>query len=200
MLPARRNPFAMERIAREIPFDPAWCETSWEKILKQLERQNWRGQVVGPHGSGKTTFLDELGPLLEARGFEVVRGFLNEDNRRLSHDTWEPSASQTKKPRILLLDGAEQLNAFAWRSFLRRARKAFEGGIVVTTHQQRSGPIPLLLETRTSPQMLSAFIERLAPDFAQQLTPPEIEEIHHATRGNLREALWRCYDRAGAAP
>jgi len=52
-----------------------------------------------------------------------------------------------------------------------------------------------LLDALATPAMLAAFIRRLAHDFP--ITPDEVHRLHADTRGNLREALWRCYDRAG---
>ena len=58
--------------------------------------------------------------------------------------------------------------------------------------------LPLLIETRSTPEMLESFIRTLAPDYAIEIA--EITALFSETRGNLREALWRCYDRVSEAP
>ncbi len=199
MRPARCNPFAMERLGRELPFDPRWCVTDWASIMSRLERHDWWGLVAGPHGSGKTTFLDAIAPRLEARQFRVHRLILNDENPGLAPADWDRlEARPADDPRrdFWLLDGAERLGPLAWRRF-RRASGAL-GGLIITAHQVRGARLPLLLETRTSPEMLGDFIHRLSPGW--EIAPSEIEALHRETGGNLREALWRCYDRLAELP
>ena len=193
MLPARSNPFAMDRLARDLPFDPKWCGTTWATLLSRLEDHDWRGLVAGIHGSGKSTFLDALTPRLEARGFHTHRLILNDEKTALDAADWErlatPAASTHRE--FWLLDGAERLGPLAWRKF-RNASGAL-GGLIITAHRSTSPRLPLLLETRSTPEMLAAFVLSLAPEWHP--TPSEIAQLHRQTQGNLREALWHCYDR-----
>jgi len=194
MLPARHNPFSTERVARALPFDPCWCGTSWEEILARLAAGNWRGLVAGPHGSGKTVFLDALGLRLEKMGFTVRSVLLNDNRPELTADEWrslEHDDEEVGKAggAVWLVDGAEWLRRSAWRR-LRNANRA-RGGLVATRHRVVGG-LPLLLETRATPAMLAAFLARLAPEL--KLSREAVAELHRDSGGNLREALWRCYD------
>jgi hypothetical protein len=187
---ARLNPFATDRIAREIPYDPAWHGTTWEQILETLAAHRHRVHIAGPHGSGKTTLLDALAPRLADAGHPIVRWLLTDEKPAASDANWalldSPSAP------LLIIDGAERLRFRDWRRLARLDSGL--SGLVVTTHRPIRR-LPLLLRTRSTSEMLAAFIQTLAPDFS--LSAAEVEHLHADTRGNLREALWRCYDRAG---
>jgi hypothetical protein len=63
------NPFSVDHVLR-VRFRPQGC--SWDDLMSRLARLNYRAAVVGPRGSGKTTLLEDLGPLLEARGFRCI--------------------------------------------------------------------------------------------------------------------------------
>src|SRR5205809_770947 len=41
-------------------------------IVERLKANNWRGQIMGEHGSGKSTLVATLVPVLKAAGREVV--------------------------------------------------------------------------------------------------------------------------------
>jgi len=188
--PARLNPFATDRIAREIPYDPAWHGTTWERLLDTLAAHRHRAHIAGPHGSGKTTLLDALAPRLAACGHPVLRWLLNDEKLAPDPAGWDQLQGQPAP--LLIIDGAERLGFRDWRRLSRHDTAL--GGLVVTTHRPIRR-LPLLLETCATPTMLAAFIRRLDPDFP--ITPDEVHRLHADTRGNLREALWRCYDRVG---
>ena len=88
-----------------------------------------------------------------------------------------------------MLDGAERLTGREWRCFLREAREAT--GCVVTAH--RSGLLPTLLETRTTPGILEAAVfaasGRRCEDFGVKA-----EELWKRHGGNVRTALRELYD------
>ncbi len=193
MLPARRNPFAMTRIADALPFDPAWCGTDWESLLDRLDAQGGRGWVVGPHGSGKTAFLDALESRLLQNGLSVRRLLLNDEKPRPTARDLTPPARPDSC--VWLIDGAERLTWWGWRRVLRSTRGA--GGLVASVHRTPRWPrLPILLRTRASPEMLANFVRVLAPGLNLEVS--EVEALFHESGGNLRVALWRCYDRCAS--
>jgi hypothetical protein len=178
-LKARDNPFATHRVESLLAFDPAWLDTTWEAILNDLRKHDYRAAIVGPHGTGKTTFLDALCPKLLQLGFEIRRYFFN-DQRSPARISPAPPDS------ITIVDGAERL------SFLERRRLLKTCPRLLLTQHRRS-TLPHLIETKSTPAMLQSFAQKLAPELA--IAPDLLYQKHH---GNLREALRECYDLAHA--
>ena len=184
---ARDNPFRTDRVL-EVRY--RLLQVSWGDLLAKLEALRHRAAIVGPQGSGKTTLLEDLAPRLRDRGYTV---------RELRLDTATPSFSSGFLDRfvpsltssdVLLFDGAEQLGAFAWRSFERRTRDA--AGLVLTLH--RPGRLPTLVETSTSPELLASLVEQILGDEADEVRAI-LPELHARVGGNLRDALRELYDR-----
>jgi hypothetical protein len=69
---ARRNPSRMQRIEDELVFDPAWLGDSWEAFVARLQAQAWRGQIIGPHGSGNSACLRRLEHHLRDHGMSLA--------------------------------------------------------------------------------------------------------------------------------
>lgn len=185
---ARDNPFASERVDELLPFDPEWLGLTWSSLVQRLKELDYCGAVVGPHGSGKTTLLCGLKERLEAQGLQVECFFLNEERKKFSQSYWQRLADAEGK--VVFLDGAEQLSWFQWRKFVAKASHC--RGLVITQH--RSGRLPLWVETETSLQMLQDFVRRLYPDYEER--QGNLADLYYQTNGNVREALWNCYDRA----
>lgn len=195
---ARENPFEADRIERLLTFDPSWLGLSWEEILDRAENLGFRGSIIGPHGSGKTTFCDAIAPRLEAAGYQVARWFLND--RKTEPDADELAVFESvERPEstILMIDGREFLKAAPWRKLYRKTAEF--GGLFATAHAENGLPkprLPVFLRTEAKPEMLVAFATRLAPDFPWDET--ELRSIFKKYRGNLRESLWACYDRVAS--
>jgi energy-coupling factor transporter ATP-binding protein EcfA2 len=165
---ARENPFHTERLDA-LAF--RFLEGDWEQLWRRLETLK-RATLVGPCGSGKTTLLHELARRLPARG---LRPHLIVAPER------PPALGATD---VLLIDGGERLSRRAWPS------AAF---VVVTQH--RPGPLPTLLDTRTTPALLAELVEHLLPGHALQ---SEVGTLFARSGGDLRQALLALYDRFAA--
>lgn len=172
---ARENPFATHRVEALLSFDPSWIDSTWEAILTDLKNLNYRAAIIGPHGSGKTTFIESLIPRLQSLGHVTRTYFFNEETHPGLKFSPDPDA-------ITIIDGAEQLTFGEWRLVKKSAAR-----LIVTQH--RSGRFPALLRTKSTPAMLHAFAKKLAPGLA--IDAPLLYRKH---KGNLREALLECYD------
>lgn len=180
---ARDNPFASDRVERlrfRLPDG-----LTWDELLQRLAALRFRAALVGPHGRGKTTLLEELAPRLTARGFRVRTVTLRQDERRVD---WKRLRSLGPDD-ILFLDGAELLGRLGWLRVRLSCRRA--GGLIVTSHLP--GLLPTLLECKTTPELLAGLVRELT---GEQLETGELFAQHG---GNVRMAFWEMYDRAGAA-
>lgn len=186
MLKARHNPFSNDRIEAQIEFDPAWCGTSWEEILQRWETLNDRAAIVGPHGSGKTFFLRAFEKRLDK---PVARFFLNDEKPAMNSADWLRLRRSVDRGAVIFLDGAERLGGRRWRQFIHTV--GGHGRALLTQH--RKARWPALVETRSSPKLLAHLIDQLS---GKHVDTVDIEALFNRHRGNLREALWDCYDLA----
>ena len=185
---ARDNPFASDRVLEvRYRLPDGW---TWEGLLDRLAGLGWRAAIVGPHGRGKTTLLEDLAPRLEARGFRVRTLTLWDEHPRLNHEDRERLRDLGLRD-FVLLDGAEQLGRLPWLFLKLRCRRA--GGLLITSH--RPGLLPTLLECRTSPELLAGIVRELT---GEELSGAEDLFTRHG--GNLRSALRELYDCAIRVP
>jgi hypothetical protein len=183
---ARDNPFAVQRL-HEIPY--RFTGITWEDLLERLAALRFRAALVGPHGRGKTTLLEELASRLGERDRRTRTVILHEGDRRLSPIQRETLFRDLTPQEVLLVDGAEQLGPLAWLEVRMRSRAA--GGLVITSH--RPGLLPTLHECRTSPELLAGIVEDLVgQEEADRL--PRSEDLLARHGGNVRDALRELYD------
>ncbi|HYU32193.1 MAG TPA: hypothetical protein VEW48_08515 [Thermoanaerobaculia bacterium] len=179
---AADNPFTVQKVQR-IRYRPAGV--TWEALLARLASQRYRAAIVGPHGRGKTTLLEDLAPRLEALGFRIRSVMLHTGGRRLSREQREVLLGDLTPADILCVDGAEQLGRGAWLALRFRSREA--GGLVITSH--RPGLLPTLLDCETTPELLEGIVRELA---GREVEGIETLFLRHG--GNVRAALREMYD------
>ena len=155
----RENPFRSDRLdaIRYRPMDG---------IVERFERAGWRGSIVGPEGSGKTTLVEELIRQLDARGVSGVYVRVQRDGRL-------PRLKGLGRGDVLFVDGADLLSKLQWFRTCWVARNA--SGLVITAH--RSGLLPTAVETRGSARVLDQLKGELLPPFIRDLTPPALGDL-----------------------
>ena len=162
----------------------------WETIDARLEKLCFRAAIVGPHGSGKTTFLLELANRWRQRGREVVVLFTNTQTGRRVPDSWRESLANCDDDTLVIADGYD---VFSWpqRRRLRRVLRP-RGGLLVTAH--RRAALPTLLQTRTSPQLLAELVNDLYRNHpAVRPSDATLARLYTSCNGNIREVLRRLY-------
>jgi len=181
---AADNPFAVRKV---LAIRYRLAGETWEALLERLASLRYRAAIVGPHGRGKTTLLEDLAPRLEALGFRIRSVMLHTGNRFLTRDQREVLLHDMGSRDLLCIDGAEQLSRSAWASLLARSRVA--GGLLVTSH--RPGLLPTLIDCETTPELLAGIMRDLAGPEADGIPMRSLFARHE---GNIREALREMYD------
>jgi hypothetical protein len=189
---ARDNPFAVQRV---LAIRSRLAGVTWEDLVDRLATLDFRAALVGLHGHGKTTLLEDLAPRLEERGFRLRSVTLRAGERRLTAAQEETLFADLSGRDLLLVDGAEQLGRLAWLRLRRKSHAA--GGLVVTSH--RPGLLPTFHECRTTPELLAGIVRDLLGPEAEGVSP-DPEDLWQRHRGNLRDALRELYDVWAARP
>lgn len=186
-----------ELAPHENPFRVACVEalrfrgTSVDELVARFESLGRRGALIGPHGTGKSTLMRELGARFEDAGRGVETLSLGEARppTRARLAAW---CARAEPGVVLLLDGAEQLGRLARARVRRATRRA--GGLLVTSH--RPIGLPVLHEHRTGPELLRSLVDELVEDPALRAAlEPALADAFDRARGNLRVALRELYDR-----
>ena len=183
------NPFSTSRVHRIRYRSSEWDLTD---LIVRLTHHHFRAAIVGPHGSGKTTLMEDLEPGLRGEGFTLHHLRLDESHRRFQPGVMRDLAERVGKSDCLVLDGAEQMHVWEWWWFRRTFRHA--GGLLITSH--RHGLLPTLVTCETSPRLLAGIISDLVSTTPSKVLPAACN-LHRRHAGNIREALRELYDRKG---
>lgn len=175
------NPFRSSRLeSLKYTFERG----SHEQLLEQCELLKYRGAIVGPHGTGKTTLLRELQDHLRSKHFETELVSLHDWCRT---PQWPNLSAAARRKAIILLDGAELLSCFAWFRFRFISRHA--AGVIITSHTP--GLLPTLYTTTTSFELF----EQLTRELLGGLYPAEgLRLLYRKYQGNLRQCFFELYD------
>jgi hypothetical protein len=198
---AESNPFATRFIrpgAIEYLFPPGQSAAA---LVEKLAHQGWCGEIVGPHGSGKSSLVTALIPELNRAGRKLVRRVIRQDA-----DGEQASGVEVVPPKyaavmagskkwddetLLVLDGVEQLSWW-WRRRTRTECRRRGAGLLVTTHQPLD--LPLLCRTQPSESLAQAVVASLLDARQSPVTRTDVAAAFKASGGNIREMLFALYD------
>ena len=157
--------------------------------MHRLQENHFRGALVGPKGTGKTTLLLELQGKLEEMGFKTCRLFLNRDKRKLSKNEVRELKQAVNQGAIILLDGFEQMNLLNHAKFVQRVKHA--KGLIVTVHKPIK--LPTILRTATSFKTFKQMVSELQND-SRQFEADQLKALYDTHQGNIRLAFRSLYD------
>ncbi|MGE0269426.1 MAG: hypothetical protein AB7S78_13330 [Candidatus Omnitrophota bacterium] len=185
MMKARHNPFSAQRMDT---LAYRFLSGGWEEFFLQLEQHNYRAAIVGPHGSGKTTLLEHLGTRLQTQGYRLVKIFVNTDTPFLKAEHWKGLWNTSGSRSMILVDGADLLPA--WQRGLLKLVSRRAKGLVTAGHSPLG--LPVLLRSRTSPELLEELLDELAGPLDDHLLQKARSLfLHH--NGNIRDILRDLY-------
>ncbi len=189
---------------------------SARQLLQLLRQNSWRGEIVGPHGSGKSALLATLIPLVEQAGRKTLLVELHDSQRRLPIDlrsALEPGRAEKGTrfnlceapsrplgqikpgpffgPTLVVVDGYEQLGRFSRfriRWFCRRRGL----GLLVTAHAPVG--LPLLYRTGMDLQQAERIVAWLLGESKPLVTPTQLADCLRRHGPDRRETLFELYD------
>ncbi len=187
--PARDNPFSTRRVRPgAMPFIfPAGQDA--ETLVDRLRQAGWWGEIIGRHGSGKSSLLAALTAAIERAGQRTVLVTLHDGQRRLPLDLQHDS--RLRPPVVLIVDGYEQLGRWR-RPALRRFCRRQGIGLLVTAHESMG--LPLLCQTVATVDLAEQLVRQLLGGQQSPLTPAEVSQALSRRGGDLREMLFDLYD------
>lgn len=183
------NPFCSRRVR---PGGSAYLFAPGEsaaELVDRLRDHGWWGQIVGPHGSGKSALLAALKPAIETAGRQTVLIELHDGQRRLPPDFRR--RLDAGRPTVLIVDGYEQLGLWQ-RQRLRRFCRRGGLGLLLTAH----GPVglPDLRHTSATLELAQQIVEHLQRSHPPLITAQDVAERFARHGGDLRELLFDLYD------
>lgn len=185
----RDNPFSIERVSK-IRYR---LDGTYSALVEKLHALGSRAAIVGQHGNGKTTLVEDFERHLSASGFTVKRLLVNQAFRFIPWSFW---TSKTKGVYVLL-DGKERLPWFLWLAFQYKCRDA--AGIVIVEHQR--GRWPVLYECKTTLSLFEKLIDQmLSADEKRRLPAGFAKKLFAKHKGNVRDCMRELYDHYAELP
>lgn len=157
--------------------------------VQHFREAGWVGQIVGRHGSGKTTFCFAMAGRLndEFGGCQFVTCRSLKDVR-VAFSRLESEGEQ----RLLVIDGLERLSFVQQQLLIANVRASRKlGGLLLTSHQPIRF-VKTLADVTPSLEILESVVEYLAPG---NLVPHEqVERAFRVSNENVRESLMILFD------
>ena len=183
------NPFAT-RWVRPGAIAYRFAESEDANVLvDRLRALAWRGQIIGPHGVGKSTLLASLIEPLKAKGRQPVLVALRDGQRTLGVDLSRRAEAQSAV--VVIADGYEQLGW--WSRFrLRRLCGRRNWGLLVTAHTDVG--LPTICEVRGDLAAVQSLVRDLLPAGDRTIGDADVAAEFDRQGGNVRETLFGLYD------
>ncbi|MGJ8640697.1 MAG: hypothetical protein ACSHYA_15005 [Opitutaceae bacterium] len=146
--------------------------------------------LLGSHGTGKTTLMEDLEPYFVSRGYQIEQVRLNLDSSKEQRQEAISKHSRHTPHTVCLFDGAEILSRWQWMQVCKVARK--QGSLLVATLHKRRG-VHVLHETTPDWLRAKGFVQHLAGAHFSSDLLAEAKATFDSNQGNMREVFRRCY-------
>lgn len=161
-------------------------------LLVQLKKAAWRGQVVGPHGAGKTSLLMEIARRLPEQGRTPLWVSVDSSNLREALQLVRQSADSRA---VVLLEGFERVGR--WHQHRLLAACAGRGsGWLLTTHEKIwCKRTPIVAQVQPTLETTLQLYEHLTEQRSSLVTRNDVTRSFRDQGGNLREVWFDLYER-----
>lgn len=184
-----QNPFSTAAVKPGAIAFRFYGETCAADLVKKLEGNQWRGEIVGPHGSGKSTMLRSIGPLLDAAGREVRQYIAKPNDSQLPMSTADQATWNASTQ--VVVEGYELLSRRN-QKLLDRACRRVGAGLLITCHTPQG--LPMLFRTEITYELASSLVKDLLPPECEFISADDVRESFSRHGQNLRELLFEMYD------
>lgn len=174
--PSRRsNPFASCWTRPDAVGFVDTAEQGVDDAVNRLEAAAWRGQIVGPHGAGKSTLMAAMAGKLRERGVDV--------------SAWRPEGSSRRRRDVgvVLLDGFERLGRGDRRTALAACARSGHGWLLTTHRAVRDTAV--VAKLAPSVETAVGLFRRLTAELPTPVTIADVRHAFAARGGNLRD-VW----------
>jgi len=187
-----KNPFSF-RCVTKLPF--FFPSGSQEKMLSFLmgrfEQCGRIGQILGPHGTGKSTLLEVLSQHFIESGTTIFKTVLRDRQRWLPPNFADHFMGYRAENCVVIIDGYEQLTAFS-RAWLCWKHRRFGFGLLITSHRPVFG-WPVLYETVPNRETYQRIVQTLLKNEAE-IDSQTLDSLFTKHQGNIRLILLELYD------
>lgn len=190
------NPFATRHVAPgQIPY--YFCNPDdFRRMIVRGDAASWTGQIVGPHGSGKTTLVRHLSSHLQkhfsAIEFFIVRGIGEVQACRsmgaTADQAFPPPQPDGDPRKLYVLDGIERLS-WLQRLLLVADCRRKQIGLLVTSHRRLRG-LPVFYETSFDQERFEKILQHLGTEQYSD----HYRRLANEFGDNCREMLFDLYD------
>lgn len=162
---------------------------SADELVAALATNDWRGAIVGPHGSGKTSLLAALRPALRTAGCHIEAITIRPDQAvAVDLVARAPIAGRV----LVVVDGFEQLGWVERARLVRRCRRE-RFGLLVTSHRRTW--LPTLIRLAPGLPLVRQLVADLTAGTLSPLTAADIAAGYAQHGQNVREIFFDLYDR-----
>jgi energy-coupling factor transporter ATP-binding protein EcfA2 len=202
------NPFTTKRTCpSNLPHLAAPVHPDGDSIsdwVRRWEKTGFFGQVIGPHGSGKTNLSLAIAGFVQGRFSSPIRATIR-THRFFGTPPIEvangfaATRMESGPRRLFIIDGIERitrLNRWLMLTHLRRE----QAGVLITSHRRLHG-IATICETTPGIDVLHRLVSyllrkhELPRSYRRKFENGWAVWAYQKSQGNLREALMLLYDR-----
>ena len=184
---AEDNPFRRSAIAN-IRYEIT--SEDLQHILDKLKIQNYCGAILGPHGSGKSTLMEDIQHGLEGEGKKTQWIRIHKESEKSVKRAAIKKILACDVNTINFLDGAESLGVINWITLAYKIKKK-RRTLIATTHYPC--PLPRIFKTYTSQAQALELTQKLAAEYWNPTLEAVAKNAYTKNKGDVREVFRACY-------